>query len=106
LWEGHKRETLTAQDAEPESQGSDRSEDEGAAMEDAKPEVTITMTTSDPEGEEEGGTKDDEGADETPQDAKTGFAEDPFVVAAGMFRARQYHGIIEKLTEAVEKGEG
>lgn len=33
-----------------------------------------------------------------------GFSEDPFVEAATMFRAQEYHGIIEKLTEAVETG--
>ena len=30
--------------------------------------------------------------------------EDPFFKAAAMFREKQYHGIIEALSEAIEKG--
>ena len=32
------------------------------------------------------------------------FSEDPFVKAAAMYRAKQYHGIIEALSEAIDKG--
>ena len=103
MWEGQQRETFTAQKAEPESQVSEKSEEEGAAVEDAKPEVTTT--TSDTEGEEDVAENVEGGATEATQDSVNSFAKDPFVVAAEMFRNKQYHGIIEQLTEAVDNGE-
>ena len=39
-------------------------------------------------------------------DSYAEFHKDPFVHAAAMFRQKQYHGILEVLTEAVEKGKG
>ena len=51
-------------------------------------------------------SQQDEGEEEEPEvDLYAGFDEEPFVRAAAQFRAENYHGILELLTEAVEQGE-
>ena len=51
--------------------------------------------------EDEGG----EGEGEPEVDLYEGFSDEPFVQAAAKFQADDYHGILELLTDAVERGE-
>ncbi len=95
----HRRGVLESES----SQAQKPVDDDGATPSDAQPKAIVTDVEDDSEGdvsvEGAGGS-----SGVSMEDLERGFSEDPFVVAAAAFRNKQYPGIIEALTEAVEKG--
>ena len=56
------------------------------------------------EGDAESANGSGDRRDEPEVDLYEGFSEEPFVQAAAQFNADNYHGILELLTEAINRG--
>lgn len=90
LWVQHAPKP-TKKPEQPEDGQSDAVESE-----DAKPAA---------EGDAESANGSGAGGGEEPEvDLYEGFDEEPFVQAAAQFNAENYHGILELLTEAIDRG--
>ena len=88
LWVTHAPKPTTKPDQPENSQSA-------AESEDAEPAA---------EGDAESANGSGDGGGEPEVDLYQGFDEEPFVQAAAQFNSDNYHGILELLTEAIDRG--
>ena len=82
--------------------GSRERGEEGDGVKEGEGEGIQKEDQAEEEGEEEGGVNQNGGAEE----ATIGFLDEPFVQAAAQFQNYELTGILDVLTQAIDKGTG